>query len=73
MSLYFRIAAISTLLIFSAFSQSGKFKTPAPGNDGGGKGTVKAYNKSPCFQEEVQECQASGGRFNWSHCTCEWW
>ncbi|HEV2799362.1 MAG TPA: hypothetical protein VGW12_02635 [Pyrinomonadaceae bacterium] len=72
MSLYFRIAAVSTLLIFSVLGQSGKLKTPSPRN-GGGKGAVEAYNKSPCFPEEVQECQASGGTFNWKNCTCQWW
>ena len=32
-----------------------------------------AENKSPCFEEDVYACQASGGTFNWSHCTCEYW
>lgn len=71
MSLYFKIAAISSLLIFSAFTQSGNYK--APKESGSGKGTVKAYNKSPCFQEEVQECLAGGGRYNWSQCMCYYW
>ncbi|HEV2879909.1 MAG TPA: hypothetical protein VGX24_01275 [Pyrinomonadaceae bacterium] len=71
MSLYFKIAAISTLLIFSLFSQGGNYKSPR--ESGSGKGTVKAYNKSPCFQEEVLECQAAGGRYNWSQCFCEYW
>jgi hypothetical protein len=69
MSLYFKIAAISTLLILSVFDQGGSYKSPEKGSD---KGTIEAYNKSPCLQEEVYECQASGGRFNWSHCICEW-
>jgi hypothetical protein len=30
----------------------------------------EAYNKSPCFEEDVYACHASGGTFNWSHCMC---
>ena len=30
-------------------------------------------NKSPCLPEDVYECQAGGGTFNWSHCTCQYW
>jgi hypothetical protein len=70
MSLYMKAAAITALLIFSIFGQqSGTYKSPKAGN----KGNAQAYNKSPCFREEVLECQASGGRFNWSNCTCEYW
>ncbi|HEX8131174.1 MAG TPA: hypothetical protein VF527_18895 [Pyrinomonadaceae bacterium] len=70
--MYFKIAAISTLLIFSVFGQqSGSYKSPK--GNGNGKGAVKAYNKSPCFEEDVYACQAEGGRFNWSHCYCERW
>ena len=69
MSLYLKVAAISALLIFSTFGQGGNYKSPK----GSGKDTVKTYNKSPCLREEVLECQASGGRFNWSHCTCEYY
>lgn len=66
MSLYLKIAAISTLLIFSAVGQSGKFKSPQDN----GKITVKPYNKSPCLEEDVYGCQVSGGRFDWNHCMC---
>ena len=69
MSLYFKVAAISTLLVLSMFGKGGTYKPPRSTD----KGTVKAYNKSPCFEEDVYACQASGGRFNWSHCTCEYW
>jgi hypothetical protein len=69
MSIYFKLAAISTLLIFSLFDQGGSYKSPKEN----GKGTVKAYNKSPCFEEDVYACQAEGGRYNWSHCYCERW
>ncbi len=71
MSLYFKLAAITTVLILSMFSKGGNFKTPQ--DNGGSKGTVKTYNKSPCFEEDVYACQASGGTFNWRHCTCEYW
>jgi hypothetical protein len=40
--------------------------------NGKSKGGVKLLNKSPCLYEDVYECQASGGTFNWSHCTCMW-
>ncbi|HZH89073.1 MAG TPA: hypothetical protein VEX70_00495 [Pyrinomonadaceae bacterium] len=71
MSIYFKIAAISTLLIFSIFGQqNSSYRSP---KGGGGEGQVEAYNKSPCLNEEVYECQASGGRFNWKSCTCEYW
>jgi hypothetical protein len=73
MSIYLKIAAISTLLIFSLLDQSGSYRLPKGSNKGSDKGTVKTYNKSPCFEEDVYACQAEGGRFNWSHCTCERW
>jgi hypothetical protein len=66
-----KAAAISALLIFSIFGQQSGAYNKSP--KGGGKGDVKAYNKSPCLDENVYACQASGGRFNWRHCTCEYW
>jgi len=72
MSLYMKIAAITALLMFSAIGSGGNFKAARP-SKGGEKGTVKAYNKSPCLEEDVYACQAEGGTFNWRHCTCERW
>lgn len=51
---------LTSILVFSSLV------APTDGGDGGG-----ALNKSPCFEEEVYACQASGGTFNWSHCTCQ--
>ena len=35
--------------------------------------SLKDMNKSPCFEEDVYACQASGGTFDWRHCTCWYW
>lgn len=44
--------------------------TPASASQ---KGSDILENKSPCDSEAVNECIASGGRFNWSNCMCYWW
>ena len=66
MSLFFKLAAISTLLIFSALDQGNSYTS----SKGDGKDTVEIFNKSPCFEEEVYECQAGGGTFDWKSCMC---
>lgn len=60
----------TTLLVLSSLLFPA---TNAP-NATAGKGRPTVLeNKSPCFEEEVYACQAGGGTFNWSHCTCEYW
>ncbi len=43
-----------------------------PASDAGaGHDNPTPNNMSPCLPEDVNACQASGGTFNWRHCTCE--
>jgi hypothetical protein len=63
------IFTLTSALVFSAMF------TPPSETVGGletvvGKGDTVLENKSPCLEEDVYACQASGGTFNWSHCTC---
>lgn len=57
------IFTLATILMFSAVL--------APTSNT--KSDIKNMNKSPCFEEDVYACQASGGTFDWRHCTCWYW
>jgi len=67
------------LLLSLSFGASDRGGVPPPSGGAGvtaagnekSKGGVQPLNKSPCLEEDVYACQASGGTFNWSHCTCE--
>lgn len=62
MNSFYTVLAVSILVLTTLVA-------PAP-IKGLNVNSPQADNMSPCFPEEVQACQASGGTFDWRHCMC---
>ena len=66
------IFSLTSLLVFFSTFAPASNRVGNKASESGESGPI-LNNKSPCLEEDVYGCQVSGGRFNWSNCTCEYW